>query len=197
MRRVVDIDGAAHEVLLQHLVEARDRCDGYLERIALVHGLGRTGALFAGYPSVTRLRCPWQTFAEPEAALEWLGVEVKLRPELIELGESLLHDSVERVRLGVYLGERPTASLYEAARALAIAPRTLQRSLERQGTSFRRELDHARWTRAVEALGAGHGSITQVAHACGFGSLQAFSSWFRARAGRSPRAFRTSPAGPR
>lgn len=188
--RVVALEAAAHDALVQQLGAARDAYAHHVERVAVVHGSGMTGALFAGYPNVLGLAVSSRTFTDTKAALDWLDVGDGTEGEVLHLAESLLRDSVERVRLSVFLEEQPTASLHDAARALAIAPRTLQRSLERRGTSFRHEIDRARWGRATKALRARTGSITQVAFECGFGSLQAFSSWFRALGGVSPRAFR-------
>jgi AraC-like DNA-binding protein len=53
--------------------------------------------------------------------------------------------------LSAQLGAKPP-SLQTVARTLAVGPRTLQRRLAEEGTSWRAELDHARCDRAAELL---------------------------------------------
>ncbi|HEV8463300.1 MAG TPA: AraC family transcriptional regulator [Gaiellaceae bacterium] len=50
---------------------------------------------------------------------------------------------------------RPALSLREAARTLAVSPRTLQRRLADEGTSWRAEIDAARKERAAQLLARG------------------------------------------
>ena len=194
--RVEAVDAEAHDVLLSQFKGGAGRYGRHLERVAVVHGRGLAGALFAGYPKVIGLRCEARAFHSAAPALRWLGVDAETRRAVLALAESL-EAPLDRVRLAALLAERPGANLRDAARALAMAPRTLQRLLEAEGTTYRRELDEARAARTTRALGEGDASITAIALDAGFASLQAFSDWFRARVGEAPSAYRARVKGAR
>ncbi len=184
--RVDAVDADAHEVLVAQFTHGGAKYARHLERVAVVHGRGMAGALFAGYPKVIGLRCEAKAFPDTAAALAWLGLDAAARVDVLALADTLVA-APERTRLAALLDERPSVTLRDAARALALAPRTLQRLLEADGTTFRREVDHARLARAERALDAGTASITAIALDAGFASLQVFSGWFRRRTGESPR----------
>lgn len=188
--RVEAVDPGAHDVLVEQFTRGAERYARHLARVAVVHGRGVVGSLFAGYPKVIGLRCEWRCFVSTDAALRWLGASSTTRDDVRSLALSLTRDASERAVLTAILDERPETSLAEAARTLAMAPRSLQRMLATAGTSFRDEVDAARWSRASRALARARGSITEIALDAGFASLQAFSVWFRARAGESPRRYR-------
>ena len=65
-----------------------------------------------------------------------------------------------------------TAHLSVAARRLHLSPRTLQRLLEQEGTTWRAEVDAVRRERAAGLLGSGH-SKAQVAAALGYADARA------------------------
>jgi Arabinose-binding domain of AraC transcription regulator, N-term/Helix-turn-helix domain len=68
--------------------------------------------------------------------------------------------------------DNQTALLGVAARRLHISPRTLQRLLEHEGTTWRAEVDAARRERAARLLRAGH-SKTRVAAQLGYADARA------------------------
>ena len=78
--------------------------------------------------------------------------------------------------------------LPELAAMLNIAPRTLNRYLEREGTSFRRLAGRIQHELARERLDSGM-SITEVAYSLGFSDPANFTRAFRDREGLPPRAF--------
>ena len=81
-------------------------------------------------------------------------------------------------------------SLTTAARKLGMSVRSLQRALEREGTTFERERAQVR-KGIFEALVSDQSvKIDAVAASLGFGSVRAFSTAFRRAVGVSPRAFR-------
>jgi AraC-like DNA-binding protein len=80
-------------------------------------------------------------------------------------------------------------SLPELAATLNISPRTLNRYLEREGTSFRELAGRIQHQLACERLSAGSMSVTEVAYSLGFTDTSNFARAFRARAGCSPGAF--------
>ncbi|MDE0852932.1 MAG: AraC family transcriptional regulator ligand-binding domain-containing protein [Nevskia sp.] len=80
-------------------------------------------------------------------------------------------------------------SLPDLAATLNISPRTLNRYLEREGTSFRELAGRIQHEIARERLSAGEMSITEVAYSLGFGDPANFTRSFRDREGVSPREF--------
>lgn len=80
-------------------------------------------------------------------------------------------------------------SLAELAAMLNISPRTLNRYLEREGTTFRELSGRIQHELARERLGAGAMSITEVAYSLGFSDPANFTRAFRDREGCSPREF--------
>jgi AraC-like DNA-binding protein len=78
----------------------------------------------------------------------------------------------------------------EAARALGLSDRTLQRRLREAGTSFQDELNGARIRAAQRLLLDSDMPITQIALEVGCASPQHFSTLFRRLAGASPSAWR-------
>jgi AraC-like DNA-binding protein len=80
------------------------------------------------------------------------------------------------------------------AKRLGLSERSMQRKLSDLGTSFSEELGVARIERAKTLLEQTGDSITQIAFAVGFSSLEQFSRSFRARIGSTPSAYRDSHA---
>lgn len=75
-------------------------------------------------------------------------------------------------------------SLAELAATLNLSPRTLNRYLEREGTSFRELAGRIQHELACERLTTM--SVTEVAYSLGFTDTSNFARAFRAKAGRSP-----------
>ncbi|MFQ5638359.1 MAG: AraC family transcriptional regulator [bacterium] len=97
----------------------------------------------------------------------------------------------ERVR--VWLSEELSGgapSVSSAARALHISARTLHRSLQSEGTSFRELLDQLRQERATVLLANPHCSVAEVGFLLGFAELSSFSRAFKRWTGKAPAAFR-------
>lgn len=82
-------------------------------------------------------------------------------------------------------------SIAPAARAVGIAPRTLQRRLEELGTSFVIEVQEARVRAAERLLRETDASVTNIAVEVGCATSQAFSALFQRRRGETPTAFRS------
>jgi AraC family transcriptional regulator of adaptative response / methylphosphotriester-DNA alkyltransferase methyltransferase len=89
-------------------------------------------------------------------------------------------------------------SLSAVAHAIATSRRQLQRVFGEQGTSFRRELQRARMTRAAELLDERRLPVTVVARAVGYRQAAQFSKAFRRHHGHPPSELRhaqqTTPA---
>ncbi len=188
--RVQTIDAAALGLLLDFYVARTAALTRNCSKVAVVHGGGATGAVFAGYPKLLPLECEQRSFGDTDAALAWLGADEAVRRELVTLAESLGGDDVHLARLRALLGERVDLSLAGAARTLGLAARSLQRRLADGGTSFQRELDRARLEAATRRLGDARRPLTSIALDLGFSSLRSFTDWFRAQTGAPPRAWR-------
>ncbi len=76
------------------------------------------------------------------------------------------------------------------AKALGMSPRTLQRRLEQQGTSFGRQLEDVRRTRALQLLGLPRLSVGEVAFMLGYRNPRAFYRSFRRWTGQTPSEYR-------
>lgn len=78
----------------------------------------------------------------------------------------------------------------EVAATLHLSPRTFQRRLARDGTSFRALLDEVREQLAEELLMTGGLPVTEVAHRLGYVETSSFSQAFRRWKGVGPREWR-------
>ncbi len=97
----------------------------------------------------------------------------------------------ERVRawlINELNGGSPTIS--SAAQALHVSERTLHRSLQSEGTSFRELLEQLRQERAVALLANPRCSVAEAGFLLGFAELSSFSRAFKRWTGKAPAEFR-------
>src|SRR4051812_3247607 len=80
-------------------------------------------------------------------------------------------------------------SLSSAARRLGMTPRTLQRRLHGEGTSYRRVIDEVRLSLAAQAFAAPI-NIAQAADALGFSEAAPFFRAFKRWTGTTPGRYR-------
>ncbi|NKB34865.1 MAG: helix-turn-helix domain-containing protein [Pseudomonadales bacterium] len=100
-------------------------------------------------------------------------------------------DVVSRVRRSVakmLVHREPTKQ--ELAMELNIAPRTLQRRLEEQGSSIKEIVDDTRHQLALDYLAMGHYSVKEIAFSLGFSDPSNFSRAFKRWEGITPKAYR-------
>lgn len=83
-----------------------------------------------------------------------------------------------------------TSDQTSIARALGMSPRTLQRRLEQEGTSFGRLLEDVRRQRAVQLLALPGLSVGEVAFSLGYTNPRAFYRSFRRWTGCTPSQWR-------
>ena len=86
------------------------------------------------------------------------------------------------------LAGRP--SLPKIGLALGLHPRTLQRRLRAEGTSYRELLNEVRLELACLQLTEDHSSIARIAERLGYGATAAFTKAFHRWAGVPPSAYR-------
>ena len=105
-----------------------------------------------------------------------------------DFDRSLIDNSIiTRVRRAVMdrlSSGKPSAQ--EVARALALAPRTLQRKLQEEGTTFQEVSDEVRKELALQYVESGEYDLSVVTYLTGFASPSAFSRAYKAWTGRTP-----------
>jgi AraC-like DNA-binding protein len=89
-------------------------------------------------------------------------------------------------------------TLEEMAKMLNLSTRTLNRYLEREGTSYRTLAGSLQFEIACERLASGAQSVTEIGYSLGFRDSANFTRAFRAKAGCSPSEYRRriAAAGP-
>ena len=103
---------------------------------------------------------------------------------------SRAHTHSLRVRAFLYGATWQTCQLPEAASALKMTPRTLNRRLQEEGTSFQDIKDALRRDIAIRALQQGADSIEQIAFETGFSAPANFHRAFRKWTDRTPGSYR-------
>jgi AraC-like DNA-binding protein len=99
--------------------------------------------------------------------------------------------ALRRAIHGLLSSERVT--LTAAARRLGVSRRTLQRSLEVRGTSFRQVFRAMRCELSLTLLNRRGIRMNEAAESLGFSELSSFSRAFKKWTGMSPQAFRRKP----
>jgi AraC-like DNA-binding protein len=193
VRRVEKVDNAAFVVAADYVKTHRAAIKESIARVAIVHGPGVLGAIAGGFFQIVKPPYPVEVFEEPLAAFQWLEVEgaAALIAELDALQaeaagttpllrdlRSLLHARVREV------------SVADAARALGLSERSLQRRLTELDTSFQKEIGMARVRAAQTLLIDGDAKLTEIAFAVGCASLHHFSTMFRKVTGETPTSWR-------
>lgn len=162
-----------------------------VDRLAIVRPPGMTGATVAGFFAIQDAPYPVKVLGDLRRAMTWVGGDAALATALDEAvaaarGESPLLAALRRW-LEAHLVD---VALPAAAKALAQAPRSLQRHLRDAGTTFQRELDTARVRVAQRLLETSRASLTEIALDIGCASPQHFSALFRRVSGQTPSAWR-------
>jgi AraC-like DNA-binding protein len=77
-------------------------------------------------------------------------------------------------------------STAQIARVLTLAPRTMQRKLQEEGTSFQAVLDDVRKDLAIQLVHADELDLGEVAYLTGFSGASSFARSYKAWTGRTP-----------
>jgi AraC-like DNA-binding protein len=187
--RLEGSDPAAFRAAERYIVHFAPALAHHVRRMALVRPSGMNGAVVAGAFDVMPKPFPVAVFGDAESACTWLGVDgaalvASLHAEVTGTPRVLpaLRDFLDRHLAGV--------SVDDAAGALGLSARSLQRKLGESGTTFKEELADARVRAARRMLAYGDSPLTAIAYDVGCASLQHFSAMFRRRTHESPSAFR-------
>jgi AraC-like DNA-binding protein len=198
-RRLTGIDVAAYEVFAKYVAENHALRGDRIERLAyLAPPTGAVSAVAVGFFQVNAFPYPVSKFDDLPSALAWLGhADDRLAIELEEIqagaagGTSLL-DALRRLLAGSL-----DATMADAAHALSLSERTLQRRLQEARTTFQDEVARARITKAETLMAESDRPISAIALDVGFASPQHFSRRFRELHGASPTDWRERTRGER
>ncbi len=189
VRRVASIDFETFERLLAISRARRVDLERRISQQVVVRGGGIVGALAEGFAGLVAPRHGWRVVDSMAAAVAWL--------EEPALGDSLARlDHVVDLARGQqpivaqlrawFDSDRADLSIEEAARALRLPRRTLQRALASAGTSYREELERHVLERALRHLSETDEKIEAIARRLGFANVSSFGLFFRRVTGHAP-----------
>jgi AraC-like DNA-binding protein len=123
----------------------------------------------------------------------WMFFEPSLRQRLADLDRSA--GMTDRVR-SILIEALPAGegSMHIVSNKLAVSPRTLQRRLQDEGTSFQQILDSVRESLATHYLRSTEMSSAEISFLLGFEESNSFSRAFQAWTGKTPQTVRSESA---
>jgi AraC-like DNA-binding protein len=125
---------------------------------------------------------PWNDPAMAAHAQRFIDMLARQRP-----ASSVTEQARRAIFLLIASGN---ATKDKVAENLAIHPRSLQRLLAREGTSFGDVLNEAKRELATRYLTSSKQTVTDVALLLGYSTVSSFTRWFTEEFGRSPAAWR-------
>lgn len=187
---------AAFDALAAYALEYEVALGRIVTQTAIVRPRTRVNAaIVTGFFDVSSRPFPVAFFESTEAALAHLGhPNAKVLAAALGDVRARVSDEPEVLReLRAHLRAnvvRP--SLDEAARALGVSARTLQRRLAELRTSFEVQVQDVRIVMAQRILEETDVAVTTIALDLGFQTAQHFSTLFRSRTGETPSAYRAA-----
>lgn len=193
-RGLVRVSPEPFEHLTEFVRDNRAAIESNVEKVAVLLSSSLGSAISHGVVAMTGVDIDVQVFEDPAAAFAHLGVDdpAAMAAELdrrIERGRSILP------KLRGFLRGSPSASLEEAARALAVSTRQLQRLLKKLEVSYREERTRVRVQLARELLRTTDLKVEAIAAEVGYAKLQNFVDAFRKITGVTPATWRNQRAG--
>ena len=187
LRELEAVDADSFELVRDHVLRVGPRLAELGVREAVLRPRGLVGAVVAGFYAASPWLSSHRVFETSADAEVWLG-----RPELrahLEQVEALravqLQARSPLYALRSLLECEPAATIEDAARALSMSTRSLQRHLRAASSTYRGELRDARLRRARALLDEGT-KVAAIAAEIGFKSSQHFATWFKRHTGASP-----------
>jgi AraC-like DNA-binding protein len=188
-RLLEGVDPEAFDTLAQFLNINREVLTRVTVRTALlVPSLAFAAATVSGFYSVVKSPYPSSVFTAIDEAEAWLGIPT-VAPVTAVVEAATAARSLSAA-LTALLEERPGLLLDDAAAALGLSGRTLQRRLQLEGTTYAAEGRRAIVRKAKHLLTTTDRKIADIAIAVGCTTPQHFSEVFRAETGMSPAAWR-------
>jgi AraC-like DNA-binding protein len=183
----------AFEVFVEHARHHHSTIAARTRRQALVRPEGAVGALFSGFNALLAPEYRWGVFARLDEALAWLE-----RDDAQQASQAVT-DVVNRgqqasplvISLEAWLrSRRDRVAVSDAAKALAVSVRSLQRHLAEHGTSFRDMAAEVAVERAEALLTESELKIANIADSAGNTSRETLVRRFRRRRGVTPSEWR-------
>ena len=170
------------------------------ERVSHLAGIrppGFLGAFAEGLFRVVPPPYPVRLFVDRSSALGWLHRDehADAIAEIEDLAGAVVSSSRVIGDLRRFIEQSVQCSRSEAARALGLSVRSLQRRLADEGTTFQREVAWARVRVAQRLMAESEASLAEVADVAGFSSPAAFSAIFRRLVGLTPKSWRDARRG--
>ncbi|MBK7398051.1 MAG: helix-turn-helix transcriptional regulator [Myxococcales bacterium] len=191
-RRIERIDPDALGVLLAWLGERRAATVRKVRQQVGVIAEGLMGITLSGILPTVGETHPFRVVTDLHEAHRRLGGDPALADEIECYVDQAIGTSIEVRRLRDLLrGQHVSIGVDDAARALNLSTRSLQRALNGAGTSFQRELRDARFAEASSLLVATSDKVATVAARVGI-TESALTQMFRDRTGKTPAEFRAA-----
>lgn len=177
-----------YRAIVQYLVSRRERLRRGIAQWAIVRPRDFPGAVVTGICATIPMPYPVRVFDDLDEASDWLGISAD--DDFLVLARQLRERAFPDpllTRLRLLLCEQIGIDLARAARLFHLSPRTLQRRLSVQRTSFQAESASARLTIAESLMLTTTMNLTAIALELGYSSLQHFIVHFRRVYGETPR----------
>lgn len=186
---VVDVE--AFKAVGLFLGENRDILARVTAKTALVQPTEPfAAATVAGFYNVVKSPYPSQLCTTLEEAEAWLGVPT-VEP-VTRIADASAAGRSTTTALVSLLERQPGLAVDEAAKALGLTGRTLQRRLQTESTTFLAEARKATVRRAKHLLVTTDDKIADIARAVGCTTAQHFTELFRTETGMPPAAWRSN-----
>ena len=187
-RQLEGVDPEAFDCLATFLNSNHDVLARVTARTALlVPSLAFAAATVSGFYNVVKSPYASKVFTSIDEAEDWLAVPTVAPVSLVTDASAARRSSSGA--LAALLVARPTLSVDDAAEALGVSARTLQRRLQTEGTTYLAETRKAVIQHAKHLLATTDQKISDIAAASGM-TPQHFSEMFRAEVGLSPAGWR-------
>ncbi len=193
VRHLTFVSPQAFALLLDYFRSNENQLRKMVLDSCVVHDSTLTGAVAAGFFGITAAPFPFSMTTDMSAAARSLGLSTSDLSEY-ETRRCVVQSDADVVSRLQHILEHNLLHVDSArlAKLLGFSERSMQRKLRDRGTSLSEQVSHARIERARAILETTGASVTEVAFAVGFRSLEHFSRSFRARCGIALSAYRTT-----
>jgi AraC-like DNA-binding protein len=188
-RRLTGVDPRSFEAFSRYVQVHHAVLGRQVQALAIVRPPGLEGAVVAGFFQVLPPPYPVMVVDSVAAGLAALGEDEAPLAGLVALLDRLDDSDAVDVLLGrlqALCRRQPRLEIDEAAVALAVSVRTLQRRLKDAGTSFSDVVGDVRLQQALARIAGSDASLTAIAFECGYASLQHIKQTIQQTTKKSP-----------